>query len=182
LSDEDFETLCLSNDGIHFERTREGEIRMNAPTGGFTSEGNVEIIRQLSTWRLNHRRGRVFESNSGFFLPDGSMLSPDAAWVSPERLAHLTKAQRAKFLRLYPDFIIELLSDSDDLSAAQAKMLRWMENGVELGWLVDPYERKVHVYRPGKEPEIITGNVVTGSGPVEGFILDVHEVWSFYEV
>lgn len=181
LSDEAFEELCRANDTIQLERTREGEILMNAPAGGHTGDANREIIHQLSSWWKTHRRGRAFDSNTGFFLTDGSEFSPDAAWVSPERLAQLTRAERARILRLCPDFVIELLSASDRLAEAKIKMQRWIENGARLAWLVDPYRRNVLVYRPGHEPILIEAAVVEADSPVEGFTLDLNEVWSCYE-
>ena len=154
---------------------------MNAPAGGDTSSGNAEITRQLSNWSIQHRRGRVFDSSAGFFLPDGSMLSPDAAYTVAEQLRALTRDDRARFLRLAPAFIVELRSLSDSLSKCAEKMDAWMANGVELGWMVDPYTREVHVYEPGAAPRIETGSRVTGSGPVAGFVLDLEEIWRCYE-
>ena len=155
---------------------------MNPPAGGFTSNGNVEIIRQLGNWLATHERGRVFDSNAGFYLPDGSMLSPDAAYVLPEALEGIKDTEFAGFPRLCPDFVIELLSATDSLARTQQKMQRWMENGAKLGWLIDPYTRKVHVYQPGKELVTISGASVSGSGPVEGFTLDLERVWRYYRL
>ena len=145
LTDAEFEALCAANDLIYFERTREGEILMQSPAGGFTSDGNAEIVSQLRSWWKTHRRGRVFDSSGGFFLPDGSMLNPDAAYVLPHRLKGLTKDDLTGFPRLCPDFVIELLSISDSVPKAQQKMELWIENGAALGWLIDPYKKSVYV-------------------------------------
>ena len=182
LTDAEFEALCAASDWFRFERTREGEILMNPPAGGFTSRGNVEILAQLQSWWKTHRRGMVFDSNGVFFLPDGSMLSPDASYVLPKRLKGLTRDDMTGFPRLCPDFIIELLSISDSLPKAQQKMERWIENGVTLGWLIDPYKKKVYVYEPDREAAAVSGNAVQGSGPVEGFTLDLDELWRCYEI
>ena len=182
LTDPEFEALCAANDLIFFERTREGEILMHSPTGGFTSDGNAEIVTQLRLWWKAHRRGRVFDASGGFFLPDSSMLNPDAAYVLPDKLKGLTKSDLTGFPRLCPDFVIELLSTSDSLSKAQQKMERWIENGVSLGWLIDPYEKKVHVYEIGAETAVVTGKSLHGRGPVEGFTLDLGELWRCYEI
>jgi Uma2 family endonuclease len=182
LSDAEFEALCAANDLIRFERTREGEILMNPPAGGFTSRGNVEILAQLHSWWKTHRRGMLFDSNGGFFLPDGSMLTPDASYVLPKRSKGLTRDDLTGFPRLCPDFVIELLSVSDSLPKAQQKMERWIENGVTLGWLIDPYKKKVYVYEPDREAPAVSGNAVQGSGPVEGFTLDLDELWRCYEI
>ncbi len=182
LTDEEFEQLCFSSDLIQFERTRDGEILMNAPAGGGTSSGNAEIIGQLLAWWKTHRRGRVFDSNGGFFLQDGSMLCPDAAYVSAETLKDVRKEDLQHILHVVPDFIVELLSYSDRRTQALAKMNSWMMNGVQVAWLIDPYRKSVTIYRPGDEPLATMALQVAGSGPVEGFTLDLSEVWSCYEV
>ena len=182
LTDAEFEALCAANDLILFERTREGEILMHSPTGAFTSDGNAEIVTQLRLWWRTHRRGRVFDANGGFFLADGSMLSPDASYVMPHRLEGLSKDELTGFPYLCPDFVVELLSISDSISKAQQKMERWIENGATLGWLIDPYEKKVYVYEAGAETVAVTGKALTGRGPIEGFTLDLDELWRCYEI
>ncbi len=181
LSDEEFEQMCFAETVFQFERTKEGMIVVNPPTAGYSGNSNSEIIYQLHAWWKHHRRGRTFDSNTGFFLPDGSMFSPDAAYVRPERLRGLSREAGAHFLRLCPDFVVELLSFSDRLSKIQRKMESWIENGAELAWLVDPYKKCVYIYEPGQKVRIETGLSVAGSGPVEGFVLDAAEVWSRYE-
>ncbi len=182
LTDAEFEALCAANDLIFFERTREGEILMHPPAGGFTSDGNAEIVSQLRSWWKTHRRGRVFDATGGFFLPDGSMLSPDASYVLPHRLKGLSKHDLTGFPRLCPDFVVELLSISDSLSKAQQKMERWIENGVSLSWLIDPYEKKVYVYEAGVETSVVMKPALQGTGPVEGFTFDLEELWRCYEI
>jgi Uma2 family endonuclease len=182
LTDAEFEALCAANDGVHFERTREGEILMHSPAGGFTSEGNAEVVSQQRSWWKTHRRGRTYDSSAGFFLPDGSMLSPDAAYLLPKKLKGLTKDDLTGFPRLCPDFVVELLSNSDNPAKAHKKMKDWSANGAALGWLIDPYEQKVYVYEPGCEASAVSGKSVRGSGPVEGFVLDLDEVLRCYEV
>ena len=121
LTNDELWELCRRNDLAQIERTREGYIVMNAPEGGSTGDGNAEIIAQLRNWWKTHRRGRVYDSNTGFELPDGSMLSPDAAYLTSERLFPLTPAERRRFLPACPNFIIELLSPSDRLPEIQQK-------------------------------------------------------------
>jgi Uma2 family endonuclease len=182
MTDAEFEELCRANDNVQFERTKEGVIHMNPPAGGLSGDGNAEIIWQLRDWWKSHRRGKVFDSNTGFYLADGSMLSPDAAYVSVERLNGLTKDQLTGFPRLCPDFVIELLSASDSLASTQEKLERWIGNGAKLGWLIDPYAQKVYVYAPGLRSAIVAEASVYGAGPVEGFVLDLQEIWRCYEV
>ena len=174
--------LCFTADNVQWERTRDGVIHMHSPTGGFTGRGNAEITYQLRKWWHTHRRGEVFDSNTGFFLPDSSMLSPDAAYVGPAKLEGLTAEDYHHFLRLCPDFVIELRSHSDSLSQVQRKMERWMENGAALGWLVNPDTRTVYCYQPDSRESAYAGKFLPGTGPVEGFVLDLEELWRCYEV
>ena len=181
VSDAEFEALCRENDNVQFERTKEGAIRMNPPAGGWTSRGNAEIVSQLSHWLWSHERGSVFDSSGGFRLPDGSTLSPDAAYISEERLKQLPKGSLRSFPKVCPDFVIELLSESDTLAGTQSKMVDWMANDAQLGWLIDPYERQVFVYRPGETPECVKEKQLAGEGPVEGFVLNLARVWKCYQ-
>jgi Uma2 family endonuclease len=182
MTDEELEVLCLRSDTVQIERTREGVIRMHAQTGGFTGHGNTEILRQLGNWWTKHKRGRVFDSNTGFFLADGSLLSPDAAHVLPEQLKGLTKTDLARMPRLCPAFVVELLSNLDSLVDTRKKMECWVENGAQLAWLVDPYRRRFEIYEAGAAVVSVHETLVQGSGPVEGFVLDVASVWSCFEI
>jgi Uma2 family endonuclease len=181
VSDDQLSALCAANDVFQFERTKDGEIRVNQPTELSTSDGNAEIIHQLRLWWKTHRRGKVADSNGGFFLKDGSMLSPDAAYLSPETLTGIPPAGVRGLPHLCPDFVIELLSRSDSFLDTQEKMQDWIANGAALGWLIDPYKQQVLVYSPGADTETVTGIAIQGSGPVEGFTLDLTEVWRCYE-
>jgi Uma2 family endonuclease len=182
LTDAEFEALCAANECIHFERTREGEILIHPPAGGFTSRGNAGIVAQLYSWWEAHGRGSVFDSSAGFYLADSSVLSPDAAYVLPEKLTGLSKDDLTGFPRFCPDFIVELLSISDSLPKIQRKMELWIENGATLGWLIDPYKQKVYVYEPGRAVCVVSGEVIRGSGAVEGFVLNLDRLWRCYEV
>lgn len=181
ISDGEFEALCRDNDNVRLERTKEGAVRMNPPTGGWTGSGNQEISRQLGNWLAAKESGRVFDSSSGFRLPDGSTLSPDASYISEERLRRLPKGGLRGFPHVCPDFVIELRSDSDPLEELKDKMNDWIANGAQLGWLIDPYERQVFVFRPNGSAEVIMGDVIAGDGPVQGFILDLSRVWKCYQ-
>jgi Uma2 family endonuclease len=174
--------LCINNDFFILERTREGEILVHAPAAGATGDGNSEINHQLRAWWKTHRRGRVFDSSTGFFLADSAMLNPDAAYLLPETMKEVDKSAMEHFLYRCPDFVIELLSRSDRLSEAEAKMERWIENGAALGWLIDPYKRRVLVYAPGAGVATVSGESISGSGPINGFSLDLSEVWRCYEI
>jgi Uma2 family endonuclease len=169
LTDAQFQEFCEQYADFRLEYTAEGELIVMPPTDPDTSERNAHLTHQLMGWALRDGRGKVTDSSGGFTLPNGARLSPDAAWTSRTR-------HRAKQC---PEFIIELLSPTDRPRKAHAKMLEWIENGVELGWLIDPKKKQVTIYRPGREPEIRTGvTEIAGEGPVVGFTLDLLPVWS----
>jgi len=182
MSDEELERFCLRNDDMRIERTSEGVIRVNAPAGGLTGHGNSEINRQLGNWRDTHQKGRVFDSSTGFFLPDGSLMSPDAAYVLPSQLRGMTKAELARMPHLCPAFVVELLSPTDSVPEAEKKMEQWIANGAQLGWLVDPYRECVLVYEAGSEAVRVNTPLLKGSGPVDGFVLELTKVWRCYQV
>src|SRR5579862_2606650 len=178
LTDEEFEQMSTANELVKLERTKEGKIVVNPPTGLDSSSGNTEITRQLRNWWRQHRKGKVFDSNAGFFLPDGSSLSPEGAYATADQIQGLTSKDRRHFGRFAPAFVIELLSASDCLSEAREKMEAWLANGTQLGWLIDPYKQNAWIYEAGKSPHLETGDSVTGTGPVEGFVLELTDVWS----
>jgi Uma2 family endonuclease len=183
LSDEEFEEFCLNMKNVRIERTRNGVIQLRPPASLLESSASDELQGQLGNWWKTHRRGTVF-AHAGFYLADGSMLSPNASYVSSERLKGVS---RERFPRLAPDFVIELQSSNSFLKAA-AKMNLWIENGVALGWLVSPPERTVYVFNPHpvakKRAQMreVTAHFVHGTHPVEGFHLDLAEVWDRYKV
>lgn len=161
------------------EQGANGDIHIMPPQGTESSNRCSEIDYQLRAWAKRDGKGRVLDSNSLVLLSDGSKLGPDAAWVSRERLRQLTKQQREEFLRIVPEFIIELKSPSDRLSILQQKMQDWRRNGVELGWLIDPYKRRVFIYTVELEhPRVLEEPAsVAAEGPVEGFVLEMDEIW-----
>jgi len=181
VTEAEFGEMCRENTGIRLERTKEGTVRMNPPTGGFTGSGNQEIAAQLNNWWRKHENGRLFDSSTGFHLPDGSILSPDASYLSAERLRTLPKGGLRGFPRVCPDFVIELVSESDPLPAVKEKMNDWIANGAQLAWLIDPYQRQVLVFRPGRAAEIVSGDRIAGEGPVDGLVLDLARIWRCYE-
>jgi Uma2 family endonuclease len=179
MTDEEFFLFCQANRNLRIERTAEGEIIMMAPAGGETGGRNASVIIDLGNWARSNKQGIVFDSSTGFDLPNGATRSPDAAWVRRERLAQLTADQKRKFLPLCPDFIIELRSATDSLRAAQDKMTEWIANGVQLGWLLDPTERSVYIYRPSHPPEKLQNAATISAEPVlSGFILDLTVIWT----
>ena len=181
MTDAELEAFCLKNDNVRVERTAEGVLRMNAPTGTDTSSANNEISARLFNWWSKNERGIVTDSSGGFYLPDSSMMSPDAAYILPETQKKVVREKRRGFLPVCPDFVIELLSESDSLANIQKKMELWISNGVQLGWLIDPYQKRVFIYEPGVEVSAFAGKILEGHGPVKGFNLDLAKIWRYYE-
>jgi len=178
FSDAEYWAFCEANPDLRIERTAQGEIVVMPPSGGESDYRSSEVITDLKNWARIDGRGTAFGSSVQFFLPDGSGLSPDAAWVSHESLNRLTKQQRKKFLRLVPEFVVEVLSPSDDLKEAKAKMELWIANGVELAWLIDGDAETVHVYRKGHMPKTRRHVAeLAGAGPVAGFVLKLTPIW-----
>lgn len=157
MSNDEFYAFCMANPSVHLERTAQGEIILVPPAGGESDFRSLRSGSQLDHWALRNRQGIAFGSSVSFLLPNGAALSPDAAWVSNERLSKLSKEQRRKFLPVCPEFVIEVMSPSDRLPAAKRKMTEWMENGALLGWLIDADHGTAYVYRSGqKQPEVLT--------------------------
>jgi len=178
FTDDEFWEFCRRNDEMRIEMTKEGDVIIMPPTGWDTGDKNSEINLQLRVWAKKERRGKVGESSTGFKLPNGATVSPDASWVRKERIEQFTAKQREKFLPLCPDFVLELRSASDSLKDSQAKMEEYMENGARLGWLIDPKARKVHVYRPKEKAKILDNpQTVSGEDVLACFELDLTEIW-----
>lgn len=179
MDDDQFFAFCQRYPGFRIERTSQGEIVIMPPTGGETSYRNVDLTRRLGNWARQDGRGRAFESNVEFILPNGAARSPDASWVLRSRIEALTRQQKRKFLPVCPDFVVELTSPSDRLKQVKAKMLEWMDNGVQLGWLLDADRKTAYIYRPSQEPEKVPHpRKLVGEGPVAGFVLDLTDIWA----
>jgi Uma2 family endonuclease len=179
LTDEQFFQLCQHNRDLRFERTATGEILIMPPTGGETSNRNFEIAVQLGIWNKQSKLGVCFDSNGGFILPNGATRAPDASWLHRECWEALTPQQREKFVPLCPDFVVELRSPSDSLKETQEKMQEYIDNGAKLGWLIDPKNQRVEIYRPSCDVEILE-NLATLSGEdvLPGFVLDLQPIIS----
>ncbi|MBX2799956.1 MAG: Uma2 family endonuclease [Myxococcales bacterium] len=149
LSDDGLFELCARNPTLRIERSADGDLLIMPPTGGETGRRNADLITDVNLWARTDGTGRVFDSSTGFVLPNGAERSPDVAWVLEARWGALTEAQRRRFVPLCPDFVIELRSPSDRLEALHDKMREYIANGLRLGWLIDPADRLVWVYRPG---------------------------------
>lgn len=178
LTDEQFEQLAAANHELQLELTARGELIIMPPTGGETGNRNFEIYIDLGNWNRQNRKGIAFDSSTGFRLPNGATRSPDVSWVRIERWNALSQQQRKKFLPLCPDFVIELVSETDDLEDAQAKMQEYLENGLRLGWLINPKARQVEIYRPNQEVEILDSTTLSGEDVLPGFVLDLQSIFA----
>jgi Uma2 family endonuclease len=178
LTPEEFWEFCSVNRKLNAELTKDGEVIIMAPTGFNSSEMNSEINYQLQGWARKDATGTTTDSNGAYVLQNGAAYAPDAAWISNARLEKFTPEERRKFLPVAPDFVIELLSPSDSLAELQAKMLEWIENGVRLGWLIDPQRNRVLVYSPNQETGILENpEKVSGDEVLPGFELHLREIW-----
>jgi Uma2 family endonuclease len=180
VTQEQFEALSAANRDLRLERTAEGELIVNPPTGGESGARNRSITGQLDRWYEEHENlGEAFDSSTGFRLPNGADRSPDASWVSRERWEALTPQQRKGFVPLCPDFVIELRSESDSLPKLQAKMGEYINNGARLGWLIDPQNRRVEIYRAQGEVELLENPTELSAEEVlPGFVLNLKRVWA----
>lgn len=177
-TEDQFYEFCRINRELRIERNAEGGVSVMGPAGWETAEKNAEITFQLKGWATRDGTGRAVDSSAGYLLPNGAVRSPDASWVRNERLASVTSEQRSKFLPLCPDFAIELRSPTDGLDMLRDKMAEYMANGAELGWLIDPLNRRVFVYRPGLDVETLDApDHVSGHPVLEGFRLELGKVW-----
>ncbi|MEC4804593.1 MAG: Uma2 family endonuclease [Jaaginema sp. PMC 1079.18] len=175
-----FTALAAANRELRLERTATGELIVNPPTGGETGQRNFNINTQLGIWVAAHKSlGVAFDSSTGFELPNGANRSPDASWIRQERWQTLTPQQREGFIPLCPDFVVELRSKTDSLKKLQAKMQEYRDNGTALGWLINPHNQRVEIYRLGQavekleQPQSLSGETVLPS-----FTLELTEIWA----
>lgn len=179
LTDEQFELLCRKNPELRLELTAQKELVIMPPTGFETGRRNLRLGRHLDTWSETDDTGVATDSSTLFALPNGAKRSPDAAWVSRARVNTIPEEQREGPLPLCPDFVIELRSPTDRLADLHEKMQEYLDNGVRLGWLIDPFEKRVYIYRPGLPAETLDDPAsVSGEPVLPGFVLRVRELWS----
>ena len=185
LTPEQFEQVCQVNPEAVLELTAEGHLIVMTPTGGETSSRNSQRLFQLQVFCRRQKCWRLFDSSGGFRLPDGSVLSPDAALVLEDRWQTLSPEQRRSFPPLCPDLVVELVSPSDEgprgVTALRRKMDHYQANGARLGWLLLPQERAVEIWRGGQQgmaQRLDNASRVDGSELAEGLVLDLEEIWA----
>ncbi|MDQ6701318.1 MAG: Uma2 family endonuclease [Acidobacteriota bacterium] len=179
VSRDSFLKFVAANPELRTELTAEGEMIVMPPAHSRTGNQNFEILLQLGTWARRDGHGQAYDSSTGFDLPDGSNRSPDASWVMVSRLAMLSPDERDTYLPLCPDFVAELRSKSDSVRMLRNKMIEYIANGAKLGWLIDPIERTVHVYRPLRPVEILEDPAEVSADPeLPGFVLDLDPIFN----
>ncbi len=174
-----FEQLCAANPDLKLERTPGGDLVIMAPTGGETGRSNATLIARFVLWNERADLGVVFDSSTCFRLPGGGDRSPDVSWVEKSRWEALSPDQRRRFPPLCPDFVLELASPSDNLTALRAKMQEYLDSGLRLGWLLNPGDRQAEIYRHDRPPEILTAPPSLSGDPVlPDFTLSLTWLWS----
>ncbi len=176
ITHEEFEKLCLDNPDLRLELTEEGELSVMAPAGWESSRRNSKLNSRVEVWNEQTDLGEVFDSSGGFTLPNGAVKSPDVTWIERSKLANVPAG--VAFPEVVPDFVIELRSKTDSLKTLQAKMEEYRANGVRLGWLINPQQQQVEIYRLGQEVEILQSPTsLSGEDVLAGFTLDVSSIF-----
>jgi len=175
MSDKEFFHFCTENRDLRIERDANRQIYIMAPIGFETGNFNADITTDLTNWNRKNKSGKVFDSSTGFTLPDRAVFSPDAAWVCNDRILKLTKEQKKVFAPVCPNFVIELKSPSDNIPDLQNKMLKWIENGCQLAWLIIPEKEEAYIYRADGSIEIVKGfnKKLSGENILPEFELDL---------
>ena len=175
---EHFEQLCQLNPELKLETNHQGELIVMSPTGFETGKNNADLIAQFSIWNRQYRLGVVCDSSTGFILPNGAIRSPDLSWIAKARVANLTKEEKARFLPLAPDFVLELMSPSDLLKTTQVKMQEYIDNGVKLGWLINPQQQQVEIYHPGESKEVLNKPIALSDNEIlPELIIELDFIW-----
>ena len=154
LTDDQFYKLCINNPEMNIERSSKGVLIVMPPVGGESGNRESESMIDLGIWNRQEQRGYVFSSSTIFKLPGGGDRSPDASWVERSRWNQLTADQKKKFPPIAPDFVLEIRSRTDKLATLQEKMQEYLDSGVRLGWLFNPQDQQVEIYRPEQPVEV----------------------------
>ena len=178
LTDDQLFQFCQDNAELRIEQAANGDLIIMAPVGSEGGHRNFNLYIPFGIWHEKTKLVKFFDATSGFRLPNKAMRSPDAAWVRQEKIDKLTQKEWQTFAPVCPDFVVELRSRTDRLPAFQEKMAEYLANGAQLGWLVDPLEKQVFVYRPGQPVEHLSSRTTLSGEPVlPGFTLDLARVW-----
>ncbi|MDJ0648448.1 MAG: Uma2 family endonuclease [Xenococcaceae cyanobacterium MO_188.B19] len=178
ISDRELETLSRDNPDARLETNSQGQLIFLSPTGGETGEKNSDLLIQIGIWNKQSKLGKVFDSSTGFRLSNDAVRSPDVSWIPLSIWNSLTKQQRRKYLPIDPCFVIELMSPTDILSNLRNKMREYIDCGVRLGWLINPDDKQVEIYRQGKEKEVVNNpRTLSGEDIMPGLVVDLSEIF-----
>lgn len=178
ITDEALLAISSENPDMRFERSAEGRLIIMSPTGGITGRRNGDLFGQVWMWNRQYKLGKVFDSSTGFRLPNGAVRAPDVSWIRLTVWNSLTEEEKEKFPPISPDFVLELMSKSDNLRDAQEKMAEYMSCGVKLGWLIIPQQQQVEIYRQGKNKEILNNpSSLSGENVMPNLIVDLSDIF-----
>ncbi len=174
MTDAEFMDFCAQNPELRIEMTSKGELIVMSPVTGRGGNRNFFLTGRFFGWAEGDNTGVGFDSSTCFTLPNGAKRSPDVSWIRRERWDALTPEEQDEFPPICPDFVVELRSKSDRLKMLEEKMEEYLLNGAGLGWLIDPLQKRVHIYRPGSPVEILNQpQEVSGEPLLKGFVLNL---------
>jgi Uma2 family endonuclease len=178
VTDEELLDLSRQNRTYRIERNAKGELEIMSPVASKGGHLEFFIAGELYLWIREHG-GLAFSSSSGFTLPDRSVRSADLAWISESRWNALSEAQQSRYAAICPDFVTEILSETDRRATLEAKMEMWIANGAQLAWMIDPFAATVSIYRPEAAVEVLERPEFVEAGePVAGFRLVMSRLWA----
>ena len=176
INHQEFEQLCQDNPDLRLELTATGELVTMTPAGYESSNQNFKLAARVFIWNESTQLGEGFDSSGGFTLPSGAVRSPDVTWIENSKLVSISSD--VAFPKVVPDFVIELRSKSDSLTTLKEKMLEYRTNGVRLGWLINPQQKQVEIYRLEQEVEVLESpTTLSGEDVLPGFVLDLSTIW-----
>ncbi len=178
ISDRTFEQLCADNPETKFETTPEGKLIVMSPTGSESGEKNADLLIQIGIWNRQYKLGVIFDSSTGFKLSNGATRSPDVSWIELSRWDSLSARLKRGFAPIDPDFVIELMSPTDDLVTLQEKMLEYISCGVKLGWLINPDRKQVEIYRLGQDKEVLDNpQSLSGEAILPNLVVELSKIF-----
>ena len=177
VTDDELLKLSSDNPDAKFETTKDRKLIIMSPTGSNSGRKNSSLLAQVWNWNHHDKLGEVFDSSTGFILSNGAIRSPDVSWIELSRWNELTPQQQDRFAPIDPDFVIELRSPTDKLFDLQQKMSEYLSCGVRLGWLINPQDKQVEIYRQGQDKEVLDNpQELSGEDFLSGLMVDLTEI------
>jgi Uma2 family endonuclease len=180
MNDDEFFAFCEANrrNGMHFERNKYGQIIFMSPTGSIGGARDLDIAIEVGYWAKQNKTGVAFGPATGFTLPDSSIKSPDVAWIRRDRWEQIPRELRKKFAPICPDFVVEVMSESDTWNEQKDKMREYIVNGCQLGWLINPNEQAYMIFTPqNTNPDKQAFGIINGGDVLEGLTIDLRTVF-----